>query len=71
MEPGKELGQHKADEQAEGRPQHNGYRHPSQSGGGEGAALGHAGEGGKEDDNEHVVHRGPRQHIWGMPLAVP
>ena len=69
MEPGKEFGQHKADEQAEGRPQHNGHRHPGQSGGGEGASLGHAGEGGKEDDNEHVVHRGPRQHHLGDALG--
>ena len=69
MEPFKKPGQHKADEQAEGGSQHDGHRHPCQGGGGEGAVLGHAGEGGEEDDDEHVVHRGASQHHLGDALG--
>ena len=65
------AGQSRAQPQPGGQPQRDGGRYGEQRGGGEAAALCHAGKGGKEHDDKDVVHRCPGQNQLGDALLRP
>ena len=69
MEAGEAFSQDVSQPQARRPTQHNGYRHPRQGRRGKAASLSHAGKGGKEDDDEHIVHRGPGENHLGDALV--
>ena len=65
MEPAVEGAEEDPGQDAEGQAGDHRGGHLEEGGGGEGAALGKAGEGGEEDDDEDVVHRRPGQDELG------